>query len=318
MSIALKLRYRNQLPQLGGELFMTDGGLETTLIFHDGFDLPEFAAVDLLRSEEGTEALRSYYARYAELANELDIGFVLESPTWRASSAWATRLGYSAVELEQLNRKAIVLMEQLRNEYESSTGPFVISGCVGPQGDGYNPEERLSANAAERYHSTQIATFADTSADMVTAITMTYAAEAIGIVRAATKEGLPAAISFTVETDGRLPSGQALGEAIIRVDEETQQAAAYFMINCAHPTHFKQILEPETPWLARVRGVRANASRKSHSELDEADTLDDGDPADLARRHNELRSLIPNLNVLGGCCGTDQRHVAAICRTLLN
>jgi S-methylmethionine-dependent homocysteine/selenocysteine methylase len=296
---------------------MTDGGLETTLIFQDGFDLPEFAAIDLLRSERGTEALRSYYTRYAELATELGIGFVLESPTWRASPAWATRLGYSASELEQLNRRAIALMEEVRDRYESSKAPFVISGCVGPQGDGYNPEELLSADAAETYHSTQIATFAETSADMVSAITMTYAAEAVGIVRAASRDGLPAAISFTVETDGRLPSGQGLGEAIEQVDEETQHAAAYFMINCAHPTHFEHLLTPEAPWLERVGGIRANASTKSHAELDEAATLDDGDPEDLARRHRELRSSLPNLNVLGGCCGTDHRHVAAICRTFL-
>ncbi len=312
------MRYRDGLPQLGGALFMTDGGLETTLIFHEGFELPEFAAVDLLRSEEGTEALRSYYARYAELAGDLGIGFVLESPTWRASPAWAARLGYSAQELDRLNRTAIALLEEIRDRYERPKSPFVISGCVGSQGDGYAPEEVLSADAAESYHHTQISTFAETSADMVTAITMTYAAEAVGIVRAASREGLPAAISFTVETDGRLPSGQPLGEAINQVDEETQQGAAYFMINCAHPTHFEHIIEREAPWLARVRGVRANASTKSHAELDEATTLDDGDPEDLARRHGQLRASLANLNVVGGCCGTDHRHVEAICRTLLS
>ena len=297
---------------------MTDGGIETTLIFQEGFDLPQFAAVDLLRSEAGTEALRSYYARYAELASDLGIGFILESPTWRASPAWAARLGYSASELHQLNWAAIALMEEIRDQYEASKAPFVISGCVGPQGDAYAPDELLSADAAERYHQTQIATFAETSADMVTALTMTYAAEAVGIVRASSSAGLPAAISFTVETDGQLPSGQPLGEAIDQVDEETQQGAAYFMVNCAHPTHFQHIIEREAPWLARVRGVRANASTKSHAELDEATTLDDGDPHDLATRHGQLRALLSNLNVVGGCCGTDHRHVEAIWRTLLN
>jgi S-methylmethionine-dependent homocysteine/selenocysteine methylase len=312
------MRYRDRLPQLDGGLFMTDGGLETTLIFEEGFDLPEFAAIELLRSKRGAEALASYYAGYAELASELGLGFVLESPTWRASPAWAARLGYSASELEQLNRRAISLMEEIRDRYDASKGPCVISGCIGPQGDAYNPEEMLSADAAERYHGTQIATFAATSADMVTALTLTYAAEAIGIVRAASTHGIPAAISFTVETDGRLPSGQALGEALEQVDEETQQGAAYFMINCAHPTHFAHLLTPEAPWLERVRGMRANASMKSHAELDEAATLYDGDPEDLARRHIELLSRLPNLNVVGGCCGTDIRHVTAIWHTLLD
>ncbi len=311
------MRYRGHLPQLAGTLFMTDGGIETTLIFQEGFDLPEFAAVDLLRSEAGTEALRAYYTRYAELAGELGLNFVLESPTWRASPGWAARLGYSPAELDRLNRRAIALMEEVRELYQRPEASFVISGCIGPAGDGYSPSELLSAEAAESYHSTQIATFAGTSADMVSAITMTYAAEAVGIVRAASRVGLPAAISFTVETDGRLPSGQPLGEAIEQVDEETQRAAAYFMINCAHPTHFEHVLTPEAPWLQRVRGIRANASTKSHAELDEATTLDDGDPDDLARRHRELRSLLPKLNVVGGCCGTDHRHVAAICRAML-
>jgi S-methylmethionine-dependent homocysteine/selenocysteine methylase len=312
------MRYRDHLPQLDGGLFSTDGGLETTLIFHGGFDLPEFAAVDLLRSEQGTEALRSYYAQYAELAAELGVGFVLESPTWRASPAWAARLGYSASQLDRLNRTAIALMEEIRSRYERAGAPFVISGCIGPQGDGYAPEELLSADDAAAYHHTQIATFAGTAADMVAAMTITYAAEATGIVRAASEAGLPVVISFTLETDGRLPSGQPLGEAIDQVDEETQLGAAYFMINCAHPTHFEQILEPDARWVARVRGVRTNASTKSHAELDEAATLDDGDPEDLARRHIKLGSSLPNLNVVGGCCGTDHRHVEAICRALLN
>jgi S-methylmethionine-dependent homocysteine/selenocysteine methylase len=312
------MRYRDELTQVGAGLFMTDGGLETTLIFHEGLDLPEFAAVDLLRSERGTVALRDYYTRYAELAGELGVGFVLESPTWRASPDWARRLGYSAAELGELNRRAIALMDEIRDRYETPEAAFVISGCIGPQGDGYNPEELLTADAAETYHSTQIATFADTSADLVSAITMTYAAEAVGIVRAASKHGLPAAISFTVETDGRLPSGQALGSAIEQVDEETEHRAAYFMINCAHPTHFEHLLAQEAPWVERVRGLRANASTKSHAELDEAEALDDGDPEDLARRHGELRPALPNLRVVGGCCGTDHRHVEAIWRTLLD
>jgi homocysteine S-methyltransferase len=272
----------------------------------------------LLRSEDGTRALRSYYARYAELAAELGVGFVLESPTWRASPAWAARLGYSDAELDQLNRTAIALMEEVRHRYEASRAPFVISGCIGPEGDGYAPEQMLSADDAASYHHTQVATFAGTAADMVTAVTMTYAAEAVGVVRAASSEGLPAAISFTVERDGRLPSGQPLGEAIDEVDDETQRGAAYFMINCAHPTHFEHVLRPDARWIERVRGVRANASTKSHAELDEATTLDAGDPDDLARRHRGLRSSLPNLNVVGGCCGTDHRHVGAICRTFLD
>ena len=304
--------YRQRLPQLDGGVFLTDGGIETTLIFHHGLELPLFAAFDLLKDDDGTEALRRYYATYAALARGQGVGFVLESPTWRASPGWAAQLGYSEEELDALNRKAIALMEEIRAEYQSNR-PIVISGCIGPEGDGYAPETMLTADEAERYHSVQIGTFADTAADMVTAITMTYTEEAIGVTRAATAAGLPAVISFTVETDGRLPSGQALGEAIAQVDDATDGAPAYYMINCAHPTHFEQALGGGEPWVQRIGGLRTNASTKSHAELDEAEELDEGDPNDLAARHAELKSLLPAVNVLGGCCGTDHRHVGAIC-----
>jgi S-methylmethionine-dependent homocysteine/selenocysteine methylase len=301
-----------RLPQLDGPLFLTDGGIETSLIFHQGLDLPEFAAFDLLKDDEGTDALRRYYEPYLALARVGGTGFVLESPTWRASPAWAARIGYSQEQLDELNRKAIALMEELRERPGVGDGPVVISGCVGPQDDGYDPAEILSAAAAREYHSKQIATFADTAADMVTAITMTYADEATGVARAAEDAGLPVAISFTVETDGRLPSGQSLADAVEQVDAETSSAPAYYMINCAHPTHFEAVLEGDGEWRERILGLRANASRLSRAELDEADELDEGDPADLGARCAELRSRLPSLRVLGGCCGTDHRHVAAM------
>jgi S-methylmethionine-dependent homocysteine/selenocysteine methylase len=304
--------YRDKLPQLDGGLFLTDGGIETTLIFHQGLELALFAAFDLLKDDEGTEALRRYYEPYAALANERGLGFVLESPTWRASPRWASELGYSDEELDALNRKAIALMEELRDRIDDGDAPIVISGCIGPRDDGYSPAPKLSAADARNYHATQIGTFRETAADMVTAVTMTHVDEAVGIARAAADAGLPSAISFTLETDGKLPSGQGLGEAIEQVDDETGSAPAYYMINCAHPTHFESVLETGAPWVERIRGLRANASTKSHAELDEATQLDEGDPADLGARYAALRSRLPKLNVLGGCCGTDHRHVAEI------
>ena len=307
-----EMRYRGELPQLSDELFLTDGGIETTLIFHRGLDLPEFAAFDLLKDDQGTEELRRYFVPYLELAKEQGVGFVLESPTWRASPRWGEELGYDADELDRINRRAIALMAELRNRYASDVSPLVISGCIGPQDDGYNPKQMLSAAEAADYHSTQIGTFADTEADMVAALTLTYVEEAIGIARAAESAGIPAAISFTLETDGRLPSGQHLSEAIEETDDATGGEPAYYMINCAHPTHFESVLKG--PWTSRIRGLRANASTKSHAELDEATELDDGDPEDLGARYAQLRGRLPALNLLGGCCGTDQRHVGRICR----
>ena len=298
------------LPQLtAGRLFVTDGGLETTLIFHHGLDLPYFAAFDLLKDEAGTEALRRYYEPYLAVARDRGTGIVLDSATWRASRDWAERLGYSPEQLAEANRRAVALVEELRDAEPAVDA--VLNGVVGPRGDGYVVGETMTAADAEAYHGEQVGTFAGTAADMVSAITMTYVEEAVGIARAAQAAELPAVISFTVETDGRLPSGQPLREAVEQVDAETGSSPAYYMINCAHPTHFARVLE-DGPWLERIGGLRANASTMSHAELDEATELDEGDPARLAADHRALRDRLPRATVLGGCCGTDDRHVAAI------
>ncbi len=302
-------RYRNSLPQLDGRLFLTDGGIETTLIFREGLDLPLFAAFDLLKSAAGEAALRRYFEGYAALARRLGAGVILESATWRSNPDWGARLGYTREALAEANRKAIRLLEDIRNGIDDGTTPAVISGCVGPRGDGYVPGRTMTDAEAESYHAEQIGTFAGTAADMVTAITMNYVEEAIGVARAARKAGMPAVISFTVETDGRLPTGQSLRDAIEGTDAATGSSPAYYMINCAHPAHFEGALEPGEPWTGRIRGLRANASIKSHAELNESSELDVGDPAGLGADHARLKRRLPRINVLGGCCGTDERHV---------
>ncbi|MBN2501094.1 MAG: homocysteine S-methyltransferase family protein [Anaerolineales bacterium] len=310
-------KYRNALPQLSDGIFLTDGGLETTLVFHEGFDLPEFAAFDLFKNTEGYQALHNYYDTYARIAKKYGLGFILESATWRASQDWGQKIGYSAQELADVNDQAIKMLIAMRAKYEDQNTKMVISGCVGPRGDGYIPGSMMTAAEAEAYHRAQVETLAETGADMITAITMTYAEESIGVVRAAQAVGIPVVISFTVETDGSLPSGQPLKAAIQQVDEATDSGPAYYMINCAHPTHFKDALNVDEDWVQRIRGIRANASRLSHAELDEAEVLDDGDPVELGSQYLDLRDNLRHLSVLGGCCGTDHRHIEAICRTYL-
>ncbi|HXG46844.1 MAG TPA: homocysteine S-methyltransferase family protein [Methylomirabilota bacterium] len=306
-------KYRHQLPQLRGDLFLTDGGLETTLIFHEGLSLPHFAAFDLLKDEAGTRVLRRYFHRYAELAITRGAGLVLESPTWRANPDWAARLGYDAARLAEANRKGILLLEEVRAEFERSKTPIVISGNLGPRGDGYRADSRMTAAQAQAYHAPQVEVFAASRADMVAAFTMNCVEEAIGIARAARAAAVPVTISFTVETDGRLPSGETLADAITRTDAETAAYPAYYMINCAHPSHFAGELRAGGAWRNRIRGLRANASKRSHAELDASPDLDIGSPVELAQEYRALRELLPGLTVLGGCCGTDHRHVEAIC-----
>ena len=302
--------YRSELPQLGGDLFITDGGIETTLIFHYGQELPDFSAFHLLRSPEGEGALRRYFQTYAALANKHKVGLILETASWRSNPDWGAKLGYGANDLVAVNRSLVRLLEDVRGEYETHSTPIVISGCIGPRGDGYIPDSAMSVKTAKDYHLAQVETFADTVADLVTAITMNYVDEAVGIALAATQANMPVVISFTVETDGRLPTGQSLGEAIEQVDDATSGYPAYFMINCAHPSHFDKVVRGDESWAERIRGLRANASKMSHAELNDAPELDAGNPMELGQAYAELRKhQLKHLNVMGGCCGTDDRHI---------
>jgi len=305
-------KYRNFLPQRGGKLFLTDGGIETSLIYLEGLDLPCFAAFALLKDAAGETVLRNYYQPYIQIARQHELGFVLESPTWRASRDWGNRLGYDADAISAVNRKAIALLEGIRSEFETAQSPMPISGCIGPRGDGYDPGKLMSEQQAEDYHSGQAQVFASTAADLITAITMTNVNEAAGLARAAKAAGMPVVISFTVETDGRLPTGQELGAAIDDVDSRTGGLPAYYMVNCAHPTHFQDQLVSRALWTGRLRGIRANASCRSHAELDAATELDAGNPAELALQYRAIRDRLAHVNVLGGCCGTDHRHLAKI------
>ena len=312
-------RFRQALPQLAGGFFLTDGGLETTLIFHEGLELPDFAAFHLLSTPEGTATLQRYFRTYAELARRFDAGLILDSVTWRASADWGRKLGYTSASLAAANRAAIGLLEEVRDEFGNERTPVVICGCVGPRGDGYVPDRAMSDEEAAAYHREQIEIFAGSAADMVCAMTMNYAEEAIGIARAAQRAAMPVAVSFTVETDGKLPTGQDLRSAIEQVDAATAGYPDYYMVNCAHPTHFEPVLSAGAPWVERIRGLRANASRMSHAELNDSPNLDVGDAAELGRDYVRLKGRLRQLNVMGGCCGTDHRHIeqiASACRPL--
>ena len=312
------MTHQHPLQRISDSLFLTDGGLETTLVFHDGMDLPYFAAFDLLKDEAGTARLREYYQQYIDLAIEYSMGFILESVTWRASADWGEKMGYSDDALSRVNQRAITLLHELREQSQTNTTPMIISGNVGPRGDGYVPDQLMSADVAAAYHLPQIRSLANAGADLITALTLPTIEEAIGIVQASQSVDIPVVISFTVETDGRLPSGQPLRTAIETVDAATSTGPAYYMINCAHPSHFEQVLIGSESWLARIQGIRANASCKSHAELDESDTLDDGNPQELGQQYRTLQTLLPHLSVVGGCCGTDHRHVEAIAQACRN
>lgn len=289
---------------------LTDSGLETWLIFHRGFDLPDFASFTLIDDPDGRAALAEYFRDHVRVAADVGAGIVLETPTWRANPDWGARLGYDAVALDRVNRDAVALVREVA---EAADGiEVVVSGNLGPRGDGYDPGELLAPEDAQAYHGPQIASLVAAGADRITMLTATHVGEAAGVIRAAAALGVPVVVAFTVETDGRLPSGQPLAEALAETDALTEGAALYFGVNCAHPDHFAPTLAADPAGVSRVGLLRANASRMSHAELDEADDLDDGDPAELGTQYAQLLVDHPDLQVLGGCCGTDARHIRAI------
>jgi S-methylmethionine-dependent homocysteine/selenocysteine methylase len=306
-------KYRNSLPQLSRDVFLTDGGLETFLYFQQGIELPEFAAFPLLETLEGRTEIARYMERHIRIALDAQWGFIMETPTWRANRDWGEKLGYDRERLAEANHQSVQFMAALRERYEAPKTKMVISGNIGPRGDGYNPTELMTSKEAATYHRDQIETFVEAGADLVTTLTMTHVGEAVGITQAAQAARIPVVISFTTETDGNLPTGQNLGDAIEEVDALTDGAPAYYMVNCAHPTHFEDALRTDAAWIKRLRGIRANASTKSHEELDNSTVLDEGDPVELGAQYRAIRERMPHVTILGGCCGTDHRHVEQIC-----
>ncbi|MGD8428008.1 MAG: homocysteine S-methyltransferase family protein [Balneolaceae bacterium] len=298
--------------------YLTDGGFETTLVFKEGITLNHFAAFELITSDTGRDLLKHYFTPYLDLAVKFGLPFIADTPTWRANPDWAYKLGYSNAELDAINKNSVKLIRSITEEHDIAPVDILISGTLGPRGDGYLPGQTMTVTEAESYHFNQIMSLAVADADFVTAFTINYSEEAIGIVRAAKTLRIPVIISFTLETDGNLPSGESLGSAITKVDEVTDGYAAHFMINCAHPKHFTKTLQKAGNWKNRLQAIRANASAKSHAELDQSLTLDSGDKCMLANEYLEIERILPNLKVAGGCCGTDHNHIAKICEVLSN
>lgn len=296
---------------------LTDSGFETTLIFHHDIEIPHFASFYLLDKPQYSEVIKEYYKDHLEIAKENNTGFILESGTWRANRDWGFKLGYDETDLIKVNALAIEQLKALREEYAKDVHPIYISGQIGPSKDGYVLTELMTADEAQDYHNLQIAAFKMAGADLASALTIGYINEGLGIVRSAMANSLPVVISFTVETDGHLPSGESIKEAIETIDTATNGYPLYYMINCAHPSHFIDRLESIDYWRLRIKGIRANASCKSHAELDEATELDTGDTIDFGSWHKTLKSKLPNLTVYGGCCGTDVSHVESICQNVL-
>ncbi|PMG07031.1 homocysteine methyltransferase [Vibrio breoganii] len=288
-------------------------GIDTELLFTHNQPLPGYASYPLLAKSSTRAIIEKMYIDLIALAKRYQTAVILDAMTWIASSQRGAMIGLNEHQLRDFNLDAIDLMAQVRDRCGDL--PTLLSAQIGPREDGYQANNQMSANESLGYHSTQIDTYKLTKADFITASTLSYPEEAAGIVLAAKSANIPVVVSFTVELDGNLPNGESLEDAIAKVDGLTKRYASYFMINCAHPSHFSHSFTQQ-PWEQRIKGIVVNASKCSHAELDRCETLDSGDPFTLGKEVAEICRQNTQISVVGGCCGTNLDHLEQIMKNL--
>jgi S-methylmethionine-dependent homocysteine/selenocysteine methylase len=303
-------------PRLENKFYLTEGGTETDVLYKWGFELPEFAMFPLLDDPKADQVIRDIYRRYFDVAEKHDTGMLIVGHDYRASPDWGAKLGYTPEGLADMERRTIGFLDSIRREYEDRVSDVYIAGGVGPRGDAYGTGGGITEAEAEDYHSVQLTTLKSTPADMAIALTINNIAEAVGIVRAAESIDIPIGISLTLTTEGRLGSGPTLRDAIETIEEKTNGAAAWFGTNCSHPLEFASALADDGPWRDRLRYVRPNAAKMDKVALCKLGHLEDGDPVELGEQMGGVARRFPRADILGGCCGTDERHLGEIAKNV--
>lgn len=299
-------------PRLEGKFYLTEGGTETEILYKWGFELPEFAMFPLLDNPKADQVIRDIYRRYFDAAEKHQTGLLILGHDYRASPDWGAKLGYTTEGLADMQRRTIEFLDDVRREYVGRVSDVYIAGCIGPRGDAYGTGGDISEEEAEEYHSVQLTTLKSTQADMAIAVTFNNVPEAVGVIRAAHRIGIPIGVSLTLTTEGVLRSGPTLREAIEVIEEKTNGSAAWYGTNCSHPLEFASALADEGPWLERLRYIRPNAVKMEKVALCKLGHLEDGDPVELGEQMGEVASKFPSADILGGCCGTDERHLGEI------
>ncbi len=301
-----------KLPHETDRKFLVYAGTGTDLIFNHGVELPGFASFPLLENPETRAILAQQMRDLVELSADMGLGCILDAPTWMANADRAAPLGYDAERLRAVNKDGVALMEEVRQG--SGRDDVLVSACIGPRYDPYADIPPISVGQARAYHNAQLSALKETSVDLVTGYTFNRTGEAAGCILASQDIGLPIIMSLVVETDGCLADGTPLIDAIDQIEAQTDGSALFYMVNCAHPTHFADVIKAHP----RLKGVVANASSCSHAELDEAEELDDGDPVQLGQEIAAAMRDNPSIQVFGGCCGTDMRHLKQMALEVLS
>jgi len=303
-------------PRLENKFYLTEGGSETEILYKWSFELPEFAMFTLLDDPEADNVIRGMFRRYFDVAAEHGTAMLLNGHDYRASPDWGAKLGYSSEDLRNVQHRVIRFLDDLRAEYADRVSDVYIAACIGPRGDAYGTGGDISADESEDYHSVQLHNLDGTAADMAVAATFNNVPEAIGVIRAANSIGIPIGVSLTLTPEGRLRSGPSLREAIETIDEASGGGAVWFGTNCAHPVEFEPALADAGPWLERLRYIRPNAAKMDKIALCSLGHLEDGDPVELGQQMGEVARRFPRVDILGGCCGTDERHLSQIAQNV--
>jgi S-methylmethionine-dependent homocysteine/selenocysteine methylase len=303
-------------PRKPGLLYLTEGGVETEIMYKWGHKLPHFAMFTLLDKPEAMADMKSMFARALEVAATQKTGLVLSSLDYRASPDWAALLGISADGLRDVHFRTVAFMKEVAAPFVEKIPDLVFSGVIGPRGDAYGKGGGITEEEAEDYHTPQLKNLRDAGADMACALTFNNIPEAVGVARAAKAVGIPLGLYFTLNSKGTLGSGPTLKEAVESVEEITQGAPSYYGLNCSHPLEFMESLE-DGDWLKRVRSIRPNAVRMEKVALCKLGHLEDGDPEELGQQMGDIRQKFPQMDILGGCCGTDERHLGEIAKNAL-
>jgi homocysteine S-methyltransferase len=303
-------------PRLENKFYLTEGGTETEILYKWGYELPEFAMFTLLENAEANECVLGMYRRYFDVAEAYGTGILVTGHDYRASPDWARKLGYSLKGLTEMQHRTIQFLTDIRAEYEGRVSDVYVSGCIGPRGDAYGTGGGISEAESEDYHSVQLSNLVETDADMAIAQTFNNIPEAIGVVRAATAIGIPIGVCLTLTTDALLRSGPTLKEAVETIDDRTGGAAAWFGTNCSHPVEFEPAISEAGAWAERLRYIRPNATQMEKIALCKLGHLEDGDPVELGHQIGDVARRFPNADILGGCCGTDERHLGEIAKNV--
>lgn len=299
-----------------GATFLTDGGIETRLIYEFGIDLPDFASFLALFDDRGRAALREIYRGYLAVAAEFRMPMLVGAPTWRAHPECLRRFGFAkADDLRRVNAEAVAFLQDLRRETRTETLVH-IAGVIGPRRDGYRAEDAPALDEARAYHEAQAQALAGLGVDLLYAPTFPSRDELAGVAQAMARTGLAYALAPVIDPKGRLLDGHSFAEAVRLVDESTDPKPLYFLAGCVHPSTFLAAAAeggdrtmPRMP--GRLAGIKANASPLPPEELDRLGHLDADAPAVLAQEILAARRRY-GLRILGGCCGTNDRHIRAL------